>query len=206
MQVGYLSLNKDENSNIKHLKEVQSAKGMKKSLSCHLFELFCPNDSWRCLKTFFVFWKDATPCCVTAVPLCTFPSKAAIQHAPCLLPSYKNSFERNAFAWIESLLTWEVELADPVADTAKEDDPGNCRCPCVTGRPLNQVIWLTVFAAICFGLLWSGHKRLHQKLRCRAYVGGLSHYRHRVLKCLPASDLWREKLGWTLRNSVCLLN
>lgn len=108
---------------------------------CSLFFFFCSE-------------KDATPHCVTAVPLCTFPSKAAIQHAPCLLPSYKNSFERNAFAWIESSLTWEVELADPVAYTAKEDDPGNCRCPCVSGRPLNQVIWLTVFAAICLGLLW----------------------------------------------------
>lgn len=112
---------------------------------------------------FFCSEKDATPHCVTAVPLCTFPSKAAIQHAPCLLPSYKNSFERNAFAWIESSLTWEVELADPVASTAKEDDPGNCRCPCVSGRPLNQVIWLTVFAAICFGLLWWGQRRVRQK-------------------------------------------
>lgn len=131
---------------------------------------------------FFFSEKDATPRCVTAVPLCTFPSNAAFQHAPCLLPSYKSSFERNAFACIESLLTWEVELADPVAYTAKEDDPGNCRCPCVSGRPLNQVIWLIVFAAICFGLLWSGHRRAHQNLRCRASVGGLSKGRE-VLAC-----------------------
>lgn len=173
---------------------------MKKSLSCHLFEFFCPNNmaAKDVCSLIFCSEKDATSCCVIAVPLCTFPSKAAIQHAPCLLPSYKNSFERNAFAWIESLLTWEVELADPVAYTAKEDDPGNCRCPCVSGRPLNQVIWLTVFAAICFGLLWSSHRRVHQKLKCRASVGGLLHYRHRVVKRLPASDLWTEKLSWTL--------
>lgn len=103
-----------------------------------------------------------------------------------MLPIYCQAI---TIAWIESLLTWEVELADAVADTAKEDDPGICRCPCVPGRPLNHVIWLIVFAAICFGLLWSGHRRVLQKWRCWAALGGLSHYRYRVVKRFPASEI-----------------
>lgn len=99
------------------------------------------------------------------------------------------------FAWIKSALTWEAELADSVACTAEEDDPGNCRCPCVSGRPLNQVILAhCVFADICLGLFWSAHRNSPSKLRCCASVGGLSCSSHRVTKHLPATDLWTQKL------------